>query len=428
MEAASESIEPPVAPPLLPGGERVSSPADARIARGRRLAERTPRLTERTRGLPIWVERLRFAIAVYLGTRVLLVAVALLDRELRHQRLISELANWDGMWFRELARNGYPTQVSHAQTVLGFFPLYPLSMWAVAHTVGAPSIVGVTVAGVILSGAGGVVTTVLVQELTTGWWGRESGRRATLLFCLFPGSVVFSMVYAEGLLLPLAAGCILALQKRRWLLAGILAGVATATQPDALAIIPVCAASAFVHLRDHGWRNRAARRSLLAPCLSLTGVSAVAAFLWVWTGTPFAIYEAQHFGWGEKTDPLALLHQAETLIGQISFTHFNHPTINLNLIVGLLGAVVLAVGVAWLLQRPRKVSIEGMVWTLSIGFLAVTSEYVPPNPRLLITAFPAVLVLAHRLRGRAATYLFVVNGLLLAGMSYLTFVATALRP
>ena len=50
-----------------------------------------------------------------------------------------------------------------------------------------------------------------------------------MIFCLFPGSIVFSMVYAEGLLIPLAAGCILALQRRRWVMAGALAGLATAT-------------------------------------------------------------------------------------------------------------------------------------------------------------------------------------------------------
>ena len=75
--------------------------------------------------------------------------------------------------------------------------------------------------GVIISGAGGLVTAVLVQRLAKGWWGEAAGRRAVAIFCLFPGSVVFSMAYAEGLMLPLVAACILALQKRRWLLAGI---------------------------------------------------------------------------------------------------------------------------------------------------------------------------------------------------------------
>jgi hypothetical protein len=303
-------------------------------------------------------------------------------------------------------------------------------MWGVGHLFLGGTIKGLSVAGVIVSGISGGVAAVLVQRLTTGWWGEASGRRATALFCLFPGSVVFSMVYAEGILLALAVGCLLALERRRWLLAGLLAGVATAVQPDALALIPVCAVSALVYLRRHGGQDPGARRSLLAPLLSMTGAGAFAGFLWASTGTPFATYVTQRYGWGEKTDPLALLHQLQWLISQISFAHFNHPTINLNLVVGTAGAVVLLVGLILLfrLPRPERISLEAMVWTLAIAFLCTTSEYVPPNPRLLITAFPVVLVFAHRLRGRAGAALLLGNGALLVGLSYLTFVGTTLRP
>jgi hypothetical protein len=58
----------------------------------------------------------------------------------------------------------------------------------------------------------------------------------------------------------------------------------------------------------------------------------------------------------------------------------------------------------------------------------VTAEYVPPNPRMLITAFPAVIVLAYYLKGRAFGWLLLTNGVLLAGLSALTFVGITLRP
>jgi hypothetical protein len=152
------------------------------------------------------------------------------------------------------------------------------------------------------------------------------------------------------------------------------------------------------------------------------------AFLWAWTGTPFATLRAQHTGWGERTDPFALVNQVKSLAREISFTHFNHPTINLNLVIGLLGAVVLAIGLVLLFRRPRQVSIEGMVWTLGIAFLATTSEYVPPNPRLLITAFPAVLVFARYVGRRGYVRLIVANGVLLVLLSAITFVGHTMRP
>jgi len=374
----------------------------------------------------------RFAIGVYLATRVLLLLVALVNGTLRHHAFTHELSQWDGLWYRMLAAHGYPMHVSHVQTTLGFFPVYPGIVWAVSHVFVFPvahyEILSTAIAGVIVSGIGGLVATVLVQRLATGWWGEHAGRKAVLIFCLFPGSVVFSMVYAEGILLALAAGCILALQERRWVLAGVLAGVATATEPEAVVLVVVCAVSAALELRRRGFADRSARRSLIAPALSVFGVGAFGGFLWIWTGSPFASLIAQRDGWSEKTDVFALANLARTLAGEMSLSHFNHPTINLNLVVGLVGALVLIVLLVLVARNRREMSVPAIVWTLGISWLAMTSEYTPPNPRLLITAFPAVIVLARYVHGKWWTALLCANGVMLAGLSALTFIGTTLRP
>jgi hypothetical protein len=315
----------------------------------------------------------------------------------------------------------------HIQSTLGFFPVYPMLVWLLSHAAVVPiahyEILSTTIAGVIVSGFGGLVAAVLVGRLAEGWWGERAARRAVLLFCLFPGSVVFSMVYAEGIMIPLAAGCILALQRKRWLLAGALAGVATATEPQALVLVLVCAVSAGLELR----RTHSAR-PLIAPALSVLGAGAFAAFLWIWTGSPFASLIAQRDGWSEKTDLFALGHLAEQLGDQISFRHFNHPTIDLNLVVGLGGAVLLIVLLALVIRNWHEMSVEAIVYTLGIAWLGMTSEYVPPMPRLLITAFPAVIVVARYVRGRWFTAILWINGVALVGLSALTFVGTTLRP
>ena len=386
---------------------------------------RAARLRERAAAA---ISSARFALIVYLSTRALLMVVAVVNGTLRHHAFTHELSQWDGLWYRELADHGYPTHVVHEQSTLGFFPLFPLVVWAVSHTFVVPiahyEILSTTVAGVIVSGIGGLIATVLVGKLAESWWGEQASRRAILLFCLFPGSVVFSMVYAEGLMIPLAAGCILALQRRRWVLAGALAGLATAAEPQALVLVLVCAVSAALEAR----RNRSHLRALLAPALSLVGAASFAAFLWIWTGSPFASLIAQRDGWSEKTDPLALVHLTEQLGDQISLHHFNHPTIDLNLVVGLGGAILLIGLLVLVLRNRREMSIEAIVYTLGIAWLGMTSEYVPPMPRLLITAFPAVIVVARYVRGRPFTALLWVNGIALAGLSALTFVGTTLRP
>ena len=208
-----------------------------------RRAARRP-LSESARQELLWIT------VLYVGARGLLLLVAYLNGTFGHHNFLHELANWDGLWYRNLANNGYPAHVSYAQTTLGFFPLFPLVMFAVEQPLllitNHDAIWCSTVAGVLVSGAGGWVATVYVHRLAEGWWDRDTARRATILFIVFPGSVVFSMVYSEGLLLPLAIGCIYALERRRWVLAGILAGFGTAVQPVGLVLVPVCLLSAVL--------------------------------------------------------------------------------------------------------------------------------------------------------------------------------------
>jgi hypothetical protein len=358
--------------------------------------------------------------------------VAYLNGAFGHHNFLHELANWDGLWYRSIANHGYPHTVSFAQTNLGFFPLFPLTMFVVEQPLllltSHNAIWCATVAGVLVSGLGGLAATVLVHRLAEGWWDRETARRATILFVVFPGAVVFSMVYSEGLLLPLAAGCIYALERRRWVLAGILAGLGTAVQPVGLALAPVCLFAALREWRRCGWAVRPARRAFLAPVLSLSGLAGFMAFLWAWTGNPLATYIAQHHGWSETTTPLSLWHMAQKLAGEINFNHFNQPTINLNLIIGLIGGVVLALWLGLVYLSRREISPEAILWTLAIAFLAYTSSNVPPLPRMLITAFPALMAVARYASGRWFRVIVWANGVLLAGLSLLTFYGFTLRP
>ena len=423
LEPGSDRLELRTVDVLMPEPPTLDPPVVRRVRRPAR--PRPGRRTLLSRDL-LWV------LSIYLAARLVLLVAAFLNARFGHFNFLHELANWDGLWYREVANQGYPSHTSYLQTTLGFFPLFPLSIWLLEPIfttfTSHDQIWAATVSGALISGVGGAVATCYVYRLAESWWDRVVARRAAVLFILFPGSVVFSLVYSEGLLLPLAAACLYALQRHRWVQAGILAGFATAVQPAAVVLVPVCAISALLELRRSGWTPAALRRVAPAPLLSLAGLGAFAIFLWAWTGSPFANYQAQHHGWSEKTDPLAIVHLTTRLAKQISFSHFNQPTINLNLVVGLFGAVALLGMLVLVFRQRRRIPVEAIVWTAGISFLALTSEYVPPNPRMLITAFPALMVLARYVHGRMWTVLVWVNALLLVGLSVLTFHGVTLRP
>jgi mannosyltransferase PIG-V len=371
-------------------------------------------------------------LAVYFATRGVLLLAAYLLSSFGHHNFLHELANWDGLWYREVANQGYLHHPSDAQTTLGFFPLYSLAIWMLSQVVMLvtvhDAIWSATVAGVLISTAGGAVATYLVYRLAADWWNRRVGFRAGVLFVLFPGSVVFSMVYSEGLLLPLAAGCLFALGRKRWLLAGVLAGFGTAVQPAGIVLVFVCAAAALIELRRSGWTPAVLRKVIVAPVLSLAGISAFALFLWFWTGTPFANYRAQHHGWGEKTDAFAIGHLTSKLLRELFHRVPHEPTVDLNLVVGLIGAVLLVVMLVLVYRQRHHIPPAALVWTGGVSFLALTSEFVPPNPRMLITAFPALMAVARYAHGRTWRLLLWTNGVLLVVLSVLTFYGTTLRP
>lgn len=329
----------------------------------------------------------------YLATRAALLLLAGLIALDGHHSITAELTGFDGGWYLRLVEHGYPTHVAHAQSTLGFLPLYPMVVRALDWLTTA----SVPVVALLVSFAGGLFATVLVERLATRWWGEEVGRRAAIVFVLFPGSIVFSMAYSECLTIPLVVGSLLAVSHRRWIVAGVLAGFATAVEPVALAIIPVLAICALRELHAHGWRDAGARRSVLAPVLSTFGIGGFAIFLWAWTGTPFATLAAQHYGWYQQNEPLGIfgLPIVHHLLASPSKVLPYLPS--WNLWNGIFGAAFLAISLVALYRVRQELSPGGFGWVVGIAVLTLWSVMTPPNARLLLIAVPAVIVWARKL-------------------------------
>lgn len=379
--------------------------------------------------------RYRYLLAIYALSRILFMIVAIADSLVRNVAFSRVLSNWDGHWYVRTEEIWY----SHSQTfahsytlanhwtTLGFLPLFPMLEWLLVHTLQ----LGVVTSGFLLSLVLGALATILVTELAEQWWGPSAARRALVFWCFFPGTVVFSMVYTESLTITLVAGCFMLLARKRWVWAGVLAGLSTAVAPVAIAVIPACAVAAGLELREHGWRDRKALRSLIAPILSPAGLVAFGIFLWITWGTPLASYRAQHGAWQESSTPLAIPDVFGSLIHQIFINGVGRHGpggIDLNGVLALLGTAFLFWGL-WLLWKRRH-TLPLMVWTW-VGFvslLALTSAKTPPNPRILICAFPVVLIVGATYEGRAQKRLMAGNLICLVVMSALTYVGIWLRP
>jgi hypothetical protein len=376
--------------------------------------------------------RWQYPLLVFVATRLLYLGIAGVDHFARtgatghHWSLGREMSNWDGAWYVAVATFGYAHHVNltHWNT-LGFLPLYPMLMWLLMHAFSVAPVV----AGMIITTITGAAATILIARLANRWWGEDGARRGILFFCLFPGSIVFSMVYTEGLLLTLVAGCLLAMERRRWLLAGLLAGLSTAVGPVAMGIIPACAAAAWMEIRRRGWHDREALKSLAAPVLAPLGAVGFAAFLWAWTGTPMASYQTQKVDWHETTTPLAVPRMVVTVSKQaLGLEGPPHPNVDLNMVIGILGTIFLIWGLIHMWRIRDRISLPAWVWTGTIVLMTLTSNSTPPNARMLICAFPVIMTVGARMRGRNYRRLLVGSTVMLIAMSMITFVSTGLRP
>ena len=144
------------------------------------------------------------------------------------------LTSWDGRWYLEIVRGGYPTSIPADITYFqlearaAFFPVYP---WIVrAVDVVLPG--GDTLAALFTNFVLGAISVVLVGLLARQFYSVGVAARSMTLYAIFPGSFVLSFAYAEATFIVLAALCLLLLVEERWLLAGVVAAVATGTRPE----------------------------------------------------------------------------------------------------------------------------------------------------------------------------------------------------
>jgi hypothetical protein len=230
----------------------------------------------------------------------------------------------------------------------------------------------------------------LVHGLAARLAGPVVARRATLLFCFFPGTIVFSLVYSEGLMIALAAGCFLALHERRWVLAGGLAGLATACRPNAVMLVVACGWAAAEAVR-----RRRDLRSLAAPALALTGTAGFMGFLWLRTGEPGAWWRVQHEGWNQQVDfGRALLTELAWLL--------KAPFGNVERIIVVSGLAFAAAGLVVLIRLVRRRGWPVPLLLYTSGILALAAVYRVDvfRPRAILAAFPLFIALGERVSPR----------------------------
>lgn len=379
--------------------------------------ERDAWLRARTRGL---VAYLLSRVFVLLGVGAGITAHAIRDKwedKLPVQgptAIIRALDSWDGHWYMDVARSGYPRHIQANVTYFvsdaraAFFPLYPRTVHYLDRLLpGGP----VSVALFLNFVLGGVFIW-LVGRIAREMFDARTAEKAMIIAAFFPGSFVLSMAYSEALMLTIAALVLIALSRRQWLVAGILSAVGTAARPNAVALVAACAvASLFAISRDRDWK------SLIAPALSPIGFVSFMVFLRHHTGEDWAWFRVQREAWREGTSfgVTAVTRTFDFILHPVS-----SPTSMLT------GASMAAMLLALWCLRKYRLPVTHVAYSAVVLILMLLPATVTARPRFLFTAFPLFLPIARILRDDEdkwwpLTVLLLATGLVTVTTMYVVF-------
>jgi hypothetical protein len=329
--------------------------------------------------------------------------------------MVGVLTSWDGQWYIDIVRDGYPTSVPpdvtyHLQEArAAFFPLYPMLAKATDFVLPGGDTLAVLALNIVL----GFVAVVLIGLLAHRLYGERVGRTATTLVALFPGSFVLSFAYSEALMLVLAAAVMICLFDRRWLAAGVFAALTTATRPNGVAIVLACAVAAFMAIREDRGKRRD-WRPLSAVLLAPIGFIVFQVWLGQHAGEPGVWFRVQREAWDEGASFgwTAVENTVQAIVQPLT-----SPTDTITAVSVV--ATVIGVWMAWRARLP--VWMTAYSWAILALMLAPAT--VTARPRFVFTAFPLLIGAAlwfeqrHRTDDRSWALTMAASG---AGLAALT--------
>lgn len=365
--------------------------------------------TVRARVGPDWAAAWWLGSTLWLATRVALVLVTYFGMLLTSftasstpAALLAAWKQWDANWYVEIAQHGYNSPQTTA-----FFPLYPLMIRAV-HVV-APGL-SYFAGAVILSNVALLGALVLLIRLLTREFGSEIARVTAVLFLAYPAAFYLSTGYSESVFLLWVFGAFLALRSGNWLMAGVLAGLATLTRPTggmlALAFgweylrqSPVSWATVRARgLSLRQWANDHHALGILfgrlcAVALMPLAVLLYAGYLWKRFGDPLLFKKVEGSYWNHHSAlPTKGLYLGLVALFQQPFTTFVTARGLLDVVPIILFIVVSLLGIT---RLPLSFSLFGLA-VVGLSLVAPIPGQWPLQSgiRYLLPVFPVFVVLA----------------------------------
>lgn len=284
-------------------------------------------------------------------------------------------ARWDGIYYHRLATLGYD------QVTAVFFPLYPLLIRLADK------------AGFNPYGAGHFSSLIFLffsqyflYRLLRLDYPPKTAYLALLFLLLFPSAFFLIALYPESLLLFFCLASFYAARKNKWWLAGLLAGLASATKLIGVIMLPVLAAEYWLQKKSADQKLK--KNGVLWLLLCPSGLIAYSLYCYYKFGYFFAFLQNQPLYGSQLRWPWQTLS-----------LYFNRMTENMNIknyaFVGVewLNLFLILLALSLFLMAVKKLRSS---YLLLLGLIIVYPFFatLPSFNRFILTAFPLFLCLA----------------------------------
>jgi Dolichyl-phosphate-mannose-protein mannosyltransferase len=233
-------------------------------------------------------------LAIFLATRAIVVAIAALveaqfaitdpTKAWSSTPILTSLTTSDSVYYLGIASGGYHVApISGAYHDYVFFPFFP----AVVRITSILTLGNTALAGVLVSNVAFFLALVVLYALVIRHLDHDTAIRSLAFLAMAPGAVAFAMAYGDSLFLLLAAGAMLAAERRRYVVMGILYGLASLTRlPGVLLAVPLVVQL----IADQGRRPT---RDWAWLALGPIALAAFYGYLWALTGDLLANLHGQ---------------------------------------------------------------------------------------------------------------------------------------
>jgi hypothetical protein len=280
---------------------------------------------------------------------------------------------WDAQHYLYLATYGYASS-GDSRNLIAFFPLYPGLIAAVA-AIGLPA----RLAALLISNVAGVVAAILLYEVAMADRKPAEAWRAAAFFTIFPTAYFLLVGYSEALFCALAFGAVLAARGQRWMISGMLGGLAAAARLTGLALLPFL----LIEL----W-PKAIRFKVMPPLMILLGFLIYLATNQLVLGSPLAFIEVQREHWSHSLSA-PWVGFADAIRSLFTRLPWEKLTVGAGEIAGGIAAYTTAT-LSWLRLRPADAAYATAL-TVMVTFLPFWLSI----PRYLLSMYPLFLLVGR---------------------------------